>query len=324
MNQLIPLVLLGLLLSGSSCNRFIDKQPTPDHGPPAGTVQALTGLYPQAQDILFTTIVPNQLWRATFTQQRQRYQALTKPAQLLTADQLVDGSLPDSLTRLLAPTAVAGGTFSNPRFQHWQKGWASVIDSIRPMPYLYADYTWHQQAYTVYWSLARPTTGRPFYNLQLLPFRQGEYQTRALTDIPELIRADLDRLGLTFWYAIIQVGTLGKQRYKLFAQQPSALPTGQYWQLDYDENEQLLAIINNGTAHNFKEPDQLPLAIQQYLQRPELAGFSLHQSNWFRRHTYGSLTTYAVTVEKDKQAWIMLFSDKGQLISRSFRSVGSF
>ena len=324
MNQLKLLILLGLLLGGSGCNRFIDQQPTPDHGPPAGTVQALTQRYPRAQAILFTTLVPNQLWRATFTQQRQRYQALTSPAQLLTADQLIDGPMPDSLTRLLASTVVAGGTFSNPRFQQWEKGWSSVIDPTRPMPYLYADYTWHQQSYTVYWSLAWPPTGRPFYNLHLLPFRQGDYQTETLTDIPERLRADLDRLGLRFRYALIQVGTLGKRRYTLYVQQPSALPTGQYWQLDYDEDEQLLAIINNGTAYHFKGPAELPLAIRQYLQRPELAGFSLRQSNWFRRHTYGSLTTYAVTVEKDKQAWVMTFSDEGQLISRDFQLYGSF
>lgn len=323
MNQLKPLVLLGLLLGGSGCNRFIDQQPTPDHGPPAGTVQALTQRYPQAQDILFTTLVPNQLWRATFTQQRQRYQALTSPAQLLTADQLVDGPLPDSLTRLLAPTVVSGGTFSNFRLRHYE--WhRTVVHPNGRLVYLYADYTWHQQSYTVYWFLAWPPSGRPFYNLHLLPFQQAEYQTETLTDIPESLRADLDRLGLRFRYALIQVGTLGKRRYTLYVQEPSALPTGQYWQLDYDEDEQLLAIMNNGTAYHFKELDQLPLAIRQYLQRSELAGFSLHESNWFSRHTYGSLTTYAVTVKKDKQAWVMTFSEKGQLLSRDFRLYGSF
>ncbi|MBC8153943.1 MAG: hypothetical protein H7Z72_13620 [Bacteroidetes bacterium] len=323
MNQLKPLILIGLLLSGSSCNRFIDQQPTPDHGPPAGTVQALTRQYPQAGDILFTTLVPNQLWQATFTYQRQRYQALTSPVQLLSADQLADGILPDSLTRLLAPTVVAGGTFSNFRLRHydWHR---TVVHPNGRLIYVYADYTWHQQSHTVYWSLAWPPSGKPFYNFHLLPFQQADYQTRTLTDIPESLRADLDRLGLTFTYAVIQVGALGKRRYTLSAQLPSALPSGQYWQLNYGEDEQLLAIMNNGTAYHFRDSNELPPAIRHYLQQPELAGFGLHPANWFRRHTYGSLTTYAVTVEKDKQAWVMTFSDKGQLLSRNFQLYGSF
>ncbi|MBC8152959.1 MAG: hypothetical protein H7Z72_08620 [Bacteroidetes bacterium] len=327
MNQLKPLVLLGLLLSGSSCNRFDDQQPTPDYGPPAGTVQALTGRYPQAQDILFTTLAPNQLWQATFTQQRQRYQALTSPAQLLTADQLLDGAVPDSLARLLESTVVAGGTFSNLRLRHYE--WhRTVVHPNGRLMYLYADYTWHQQPYTVYWSLAWPTTGRPYYNLHLLPFQQTEYQTKTLTDIPELIRADLDRLGLTFRYAMIQVGPHGKRHYGLFAQQPSALPTGQYWQLDYNEDGQLLAVTNPQTAQVFQRMDQLPPAIQAYLQQPAMAGFVLGQGGGAHgsptRHTYGLLSTYQVSVQKDNQRWLLIFSDNGQLISRSFLTYGSF
>lgn len=71
---------------------------------------------------------------------------MISPEQLLTADQLGDVALPDSLTRLLAQTVVAGGTFSNPRQRHydWFRSQAAAEQTLL----VYADYTWQQQSYT--------------------------------------------------------------------------------------------------------------------------------------------------------------------------------
>ncbi len=327
MNRRIQLVWLGLLLSGSSsCNRFTDQQPTPDSGPPPASVQALTQQYPQAQDILFTTIVPNRLWQATFTQQRQRYQALTSPTQLLTTDQLIEGSVPDSLTRVLESTVVAGGRYSNPRFRQYD--WFRAVTTNGQFTYLYADYTWQQQPYTIYWSIARPAVGKAFYNAYLLPFQKVDYQTRTLADLPETIQASLRNQNLLFTLAVIQVDGFGKRRYTLSVQQPTAPLKDQYWQLTYDDDGQLLGATNQATAYFFQQRDQLPPAIQQYLQRPELTDFDLGtkggQFGSFARHTYGALNTFSVNVEKGNQAWVMTFSDKGQLISRVFQTYGSF
>ncbi len=327
MNQLKTLVLVGWLLSGSSCNRYTDQQPTPDHGPPAGTVQALTGPYPQAQDILFTTLVPNRLWWATFTQQRQRYQALTSPAQLLTADQLVAGGLPDSLARVLAPTVAAGGRFSNPRFRQWQKGWSTVLGTNGPTFHLYADYTWQQQPYTAYWKIYQLASGKTWYTIRLLPVHQAAYETRTLSDIPDSLQAILREQNLTFSYAWIQVDALGQRTYTL-----SVSRQAQSWQLSYDNSGQLIAVEDPKTAQFFHDSAQLPPAIQAYLRRPELAGFALGekvgqvggQLDLFARHTYGSLSTYTVNVRNGDQIWEMTFSDKGQLISRNFQFNGSF
>lgn len=328
MNKRIQLLWLGLLLSGSSgCNHFVDRQPTPDSGPPAGTVQALTQPYPQAQDILFTTLMPNQLWRATFTQQRQHYQALTSPAQLLTADQLVEGALPDSLARVLDPTVAAGGHFSNPRFRQWQKGWSTLSGNNGPIFYLYADYIWQQQPYTAYWQINQLTSGKTWYTVRLLPFQQAAYETRTVIDIPESLQATLREQNLTFVYAWIQVDAFGKPNYTL-----SVSRQGQSWQLSYDNNGQLIAVSDPKTAQFFQDPAQLPPAIQEYLRRPELAGFAMGRkggqlggsSDYSARHTYGSLSTYAVNMENGKQVWEMTFSDKGQLISRNFQFNGSF
>jgi len=194
--------------------------------------------------------------------------------------------------------------------------------------YPYADYTWQQQPYTVYWSITRPPDGNAFYTAYLIPFQKTDYQTRTLADLPETIQAALRDQGLQFTLAQIQVDALNKRRYTLSAQQPSAPLKDQYWQFIYDEDGQLLAATNQATAAYFQQPDQLPPAIRQYLQRPELVGFKLGSTGGpfgsFARHTYGSLVTFSINVEKEKQSWVMLFSDKGQLISRSFQTYGSF
>ncbi len=317
MNKLKRLVWIGLLLSWSSCNRYNDQQPTPDNGPPSSSVQALTQQYPQAQDILFTTLANNQLWQTNFIQQRQRYQALLSPTRLLTADQLIDGGVPDSLSRLLTSTVVAGGTFSNPRLRHYD--WFSAGNSGKVM-HLFADYTWQQQPYTVSWTVTQLSSGQVTYYLELLPYQLAEYETDRLSEVPESLQGTLRQQGLTFTYGWIQVDAL-RQRHGTLSVQKQ----GQQVYLNYDDDGQPLAVSNQQTAQFFQQLDQLPPAIQQYLQRSELVGFGLKGADAsLARHTYGSLSTYRVNLQKDNQAWLMTFSDKGQLISRSFLTYGVF
>ena len=323
MHKLIPFGGISLLLIFSSCNRFIDQQPTPDQGPPAESVQAITRWYPQAQDILLTTLVNNQLWQASFTQQRYRYQALVGSGRLLTADQVVESDLPDSLTRLVKPTVVAGGTFSQPRFRQWQFGWSGLRDLSGPLEYLFATYVWQQQRYTAQWSVARPTTGKAYYNFELSPFWPVEYQTDNLTDISESIQTVLQEQSLTFTYAVIQMDAAGQRRYAL-----SVNRQGQYWNLTYNNEGQLLAANNPQTAQLIQQVDQLPASVQAYLQRPELVGFALNRGSamygYTAHHTYGSLGTYRVSLINGNQGWLLLFSDSGQLISQSFLAVGYY
>lgn len=316
-------MLLGLLLVFSSCNRFIDQQPAPDKGPPIGSVLAITQWYPQAQDVVLTTVSDNQLWQASFTQQRHRYQGLVDPGRLLSADQMIEGELPDSLTRLLKPTVVAGGTLSKPRFRQWEYGWSGLRNLSGPIEYLLADYIWQQQLYTARWTVAQPTTGKAYYNLELTPLQQAEYQTGTLTDLPESIQTILREQGLTFTYATIQLTATGQRRYALSVNQQ-----GQYWNLTYTEDGQLLAVSNPQTAQLIQQAEQLPSSIQAYLRRPEVAGFSLNQGSamygYTARHTYSTMSTYRISLIKDNQAWLLLFSDRGQLISQSFLVVGLY
>jgi hypothetical protein len=330
MNRSIQLLWsLLLLVWSSSCSRFTDNQPTPDQGPSPNSVQALLSQYPQAQDVLFTTLVDNQLWKATFNQQQQRHQALVNANRLLTADKLVEGTLADSLTRLLAPTVMAGGTFSNPYIRRYTDWFTNKI-SNDPPENVYADYTWQQQRYTVVWTLARPTISKPFYNLELQPYQLANYQSTRLTDLPAVIQQKLSDQGLVFFNAIVQLDASHKRQYQLAVRQPSSPSDEQYWQLTYNDEGQLLVATNQASANTlfYQQLDQLPTAIQDYLHRPELAGFDLTRGGGFYgytcRYTYGTLTTYRVCLVKGLQAWQLFFSDTGQLISRSFLVVGSF
>lgn len=317
MNKLKRLVWVVLLLGWSSCNRYSDQQPTPDNGPPSGSVQALTRQYPQAQGILFTTIANNQLWQTNFVQQRQRYQALLSPARLLTADQLIDGVVPDSLTRLLETTVVAGGTLNNLRLRQYD--WFSSPGNNR-VTHVFADYIWQQQTYTASWTITQLTSGQITYYLELLPFQLAGYETDRLTEVPESLQITLREQGLTFTYAWIQVDAL-RQRHGTLSVQKQ----GQQLYINYSDDGEPLAVSNQQTAQFFQRLDQLPPVIQQYLQRPELAGFGLKGAEAsLARHTYGSLSTYRVNLQKDNQAWLISFSDKGQLISRSFLTYGVF
>lgn len=320
MNHVKRYVWIGLLLGWtSSCNRYTDRQPTPDTGPTAGTGQALVQQYPQAQSIVFTTLVSNQFWQATFTQQRQRYQALVSPGRLITVDQLVDGSLPDSLTRILRSSAVSGGTFSNPRFRQFT-GWYTTPRLSGPPSYVYADYTWQQQPYTARWYIDRSVSGAPFYYAELLPFQQASYETNAQTDLPESLQAILRDQELTFIYATITVEGFNKQQYTVWVKRQN-----QTWEHTYNNEGQLVAAISPETVPPIQEVDQLPSAIQAYLRRPEFVGFDLSRAGalygYTTRHTYGSLNTYRVSLIKDKQGWLLVFSGNGQLMSRSFMTI---
>jgi hypothetical protein len=312
-----------LLLPFGSCNSFIDEQLPPDNGPMAGAIQSIIQRYPKAEDIRFSTLDNNKLWQANFTQQRQSFQALVDPAQMLFATQLVDSGLPDSLTRLVTSTVVAGGAFAKPRFHQWEKGWSSMINPDDASVYVWADYTWQQQPYTAYWVVNRRGPGESWYNFKLLPFQQASYTTDLLTDIPEAIQRTLRDQNLTFTYAWVQLDGRGQRSYNLSVNRQS-----QYWNLTFKEDGQMIAVNSPSTAHFFQEFDQLPSAIQAYLHRPELAGFDLGRkggpANAYARNTYGSLITYAITVEKGKEAWDLVFSENGQLITRTYRLYGSF
>ncbi|GAB2516684.1 hypothetical protein [Spirosoma aerophilum] len=330
MNSVTKCLGLILLLGWiSSCSHFTDNQPTPDHGPSANSVQALLGQYPQAQDVLFTTLVDNQLWMATFIQQRQHYQALVNPDRLLTVDQLVEGMLADSLTRLLTPTVMAGGTFSHPRIRRYT-GWYTNPVQHDPPENVYAEYTWQQQPYSASWYLARPATGKPYYNLELRPYELANYQSTRRTDLPAVIQQRLDEQGLVFLSAVIQLDASYNRQYQLSVRQPASSADEQYWQLTYNDEGQLLTATNQQSASTqfYQQLNQLPPAIQNYLRRPELTGFELSRGGAFYgytcRYTYGTLTTYRISLVKEKQAWQLIFSEDGQLISRSFVCVGNF
>lgn len=323
MSMLTRLLGFGLFLLFCGCNRFVDVPTKPDDGPPPASIQSLSARYPQAKGIVFSTLVPNQLWQAAFTQQQKRYKGLVDPSQLLISDQLAEGVLPDSLTRLLEPTVVAGGTFSSPRVRDYEMNATNLIYNGR-FRYTYADYTWQQQPHTAFWAIIWPITGRPFYNFRLLPFQLAHYQSDKITILPDNIQKSLEQQGLVFTYARITVDGAGKRRYEISAKQPTAPLSEQFWNFTYDDEAQMLAANNPATAQFFKSLDVLPSAAQRYLQRPEMAGFVLGGTVPFGRHTYGSLVTYFFAIEKDKQVWELVFSGDGQLINRSFLTFGSF
>lgn len=241
---------------------------------------------------------------------------MLSPGRLLTAAQRIEGGVPDSLARLLESTVMAGGTFNNFRLRHYD--WFTSLNTTGKITHAYADYTWQQQAYTASWTLTQSYTGQVTYYLELLPFQSDSYETDALTEIPETLQASLSDQGLSFSYAWIQIDALHQRSGTLSVQKQ-----GQYVYLSYDANGQLLAVSNQQTAQFLDQLTQLPALIQVYLQRPDLAGFGLKGADAsLTHHTFGSLDTYRVNLQKDNQAWLMTFSDNGQLVSRSFLTYG--
>jgi len=319
MNPLTRFVWIGLLLGVSSCNQFVDQQPEPDEGPPAETVQALLSRFARAEEVRFSTLLNNKLWQVDFSQHRLRYQGLMGPGQLLTTDQLLDGNLPDSLTRVLQSTVFAGGTIARPRLHLYERGWTGLVGAADPRVFVMADYTWQQQPYTALWSVSGRNADRSWYNVTITPFQRAAYSAEGQQEIPELIQAQLRNDNMTFLFAQVQVDAAGQYTYIV-----SASRQGQFWNLTFTSDGQLIAVRNQATVHFFQETNQLPPAAQAYLRRPELAGFALARGGSYARHSYGSLNTYEFAVEKGTEAWDLRFSDSGQLISRSYRLYGTF
>ncbi|MCK8493579.1 hypothetical protein M0L20_17065 [Spirosoma sp. RP8] len=95
-----------------ACNSIKDIQPPDPDGVPVTAVQAIKNSYPQATNILFTTLTKNQLWRANFTQRSINYQTQVNATAIVSAvyKELAPDFAP--FKNLTDKLAIQGGSFS--------------------------------------------------------------------------------------------------------------------------------------------------------------------------------------------------------------------
>ncbi|ARK09833.1 hypothetical protein A6C57_05485 [Fibrella sp. ES10-3-2-2] len=308
MKNILSLSLLSVFLL--ACNQVTDTQPAPTETIPASAIQALTDQYPGAADILFKTLEKGRVWQVNFTQKSARFSAATSPQKLLIAYQLQTQAVPDSLASLVRNTVIDGGTFTNLRVQNYS--W--FRDGGNNGQFIFADYDWQGNRYTFRWNVTS-LNSQITYTTELLPSNQLEFRTETLLDLPPSIQQSLAAQGAVFSYALVTVDAQGKKQYAVSAQQNTT-----YYNLTYEENGQLVAATGSANAQYYSFINQLPSAIQTYLQQtPELAGFSNSgQFSLLRKSQYAGLTTYTVNVQKGRQTWFMTFDQQGQLVQRTY------
>ncbi|GAB4022216.1 hypothetical protein GCM10028773_34090 [Spirosoma koreense] len=298
------------MLSGG-CNKVNDIQPNEQEGEvPVSAIEAVTGQFPQAKDMVFKTLEKNRVWQVAFSQNAARYSAATDQQLLLVAYQLADRSVPDSLTSLVRSTVIDGGSFSNLKVQNYS--WFK--DPANNGQFILADYDWRGTSYTFRWTVTN-ISGRINYVTEMFPYYQLEYRTVTLADLPTTIQESLRNLRADFNYAIIQVDGHAKKRYSVTVQQASNVIA-----LTYNDEGGLTAVSNPQTTQYFSQTSQLPTAIQAYLRdTPELAGFGLGgQFTLLARSTFDTMETYTVNLQKGRETWFMTFNGKGELMTRSY------
>ncbi|GAB3752577.1 hypothetical protein [Spirosoma pomorum] len=307
--------LILLVLGASACNRVIDSQPAPvdaEETVPASAIRPVISRYPQATDLVFTSLEKNQVWRVTFQQQTTRYQAVTNQQLLLTAYQLAPAVSLDSLRATLKNTLIDGGTLSNIRRQDYS--WYRDVEPINNGAVLLADYVWRGNTYTVRWTSA-DVFGQMTYRTELLAPTQLDYYTVTLADLPLPIQQSLAEQQIGFTRARVQVDGQGQKQYTLIVPQPNKTYT-----LTYNTAGQLVAAVTTNAAQRFTAVSQLPSSIQAYLTRtPELAGFGPEGTMaQLTKTEYRGLETYTVNLQNGQQVWLMTFNGQGQLLSRSY------
>ena len=299
-----------LCLLSAGCNRVNDIQPNSPEEVPVSAIDAVTGQFPQAENIVFKTLEKNQVWQVNFTQKAARYSAATDQQMLLVAYQLDDRSVPDSLTSLVRNTVIEGGTFSNLRVQNYS--WFK--DGTNNGQFIFADYNWRGNRYTFRWNVTN-INGNITYVTEMFPYYQLEYRTVTLADLPATIQESLKNQQADFSYAVVQTGQDTEKRYTLTVRQSANTPT-----LTYNGEGTLVMATNSPNTQYYTAINQLPDPIQTYLRNtPELTGFDLGgQFTILAKNSYGPVETYTVNLHKGRETWFMTFNSNGELTTRSY------
>ncbi|MVM40198.1 hypothetical protein GO730_25435 [Spirosoma sp. HMF3257] len=309
----VYILLLGLLTL--ACHQQADLQPATQETQPANAIAAIRTQFPNAENMLFTSLGTNTLWQVSFAQRNTQYTAATSGQKLLVAYQLKSPTQPDSLVSLIKSTVVDGGAFSNFREQDYS--WYN--DLANNGKRILADYDWQNTRYTFRWGITT-INGNITYVTEVLPFYQLEYRTESVDDLPAPVKQAMANQYLEFSYALVQVDAQGRKRCTVYVRQ-----NNNPFELVYDNEGVLLQASNLQNPQYLNQIDQLPASIQTYLHNtPELAGFALQgQFALLSKSNFGSLQTYRVNLQKGRQTWFMTFDSNGQLISRAYLNLVS-
>jgi len=294
----------------SGCQRETVPQPTATALKPVEAVTAVKTQFPQADQMVFTSIGDKHIWRVNFVQNSVLYSAATSSQKLLTAYQLSNGQQPDTLTSLTANTVIDGGTFSSFREQRYDWFRNPANNGKRVL----ADYIWQGTKYTYRWGITN-INGGTTYVTEMLPFYEMEFRTESLADLPFGVQRSMSDQYLRFQYALVRADGQGRRFSTVYARQ-----NNNPFELVYNNDGVLLEVSNLQNPERLGSLSDLPSAIQTYLREtPELAGFSLQgQFSIIARSYFGPLQTYRVNLQKGRQTWFMTFDGSGKLLSRSY------
>ncbi len=291
-----------------ACNPVTDRQPTPSDGVSPNAIRAVTSRFPQAKEMIFTSLERDRVWQVNFNQQQAQYRAVTNQQTVLLADLLTTQAVPDSLALLVNNTVINGGTFTNLRAETylWYR------DSASADRFVFADYDWQGTRYTFRWTITN-IKGNITYVLEMMPYYQLEYRTASQFDLPTSIQQSIGDQLTSFDHAIVRVDGQGKKQYSVAGQQKASFVS-----LTYDDAATLIG--NSGNQQRLTSIGQLPAGIQTYIRdAPELVGFGLAgQFAGLTKSTNKEVDTYSVVLQKGRQTWFMVFSREGQLLSRSY------
>lgn len=314
-----PSLLLSFiaLLTISSCNQVNNLGPE-DPGIPTKAIQVVKTHFPDANELVFTTLLPDKVWEARFTSQTRKYSSLVDRDKMWETFLHDSNSTPSLLTYLMTNTAFKGGDFSNN---------AEDI-SFFPTPQRKNRlvYRLHNEDYSLTWQRLNGLTNyRPSYAV-IASFKHAIVMP-SIEDLPRTIQGYISQnKELTFVRSEVRIDLKDEKQFIVTVRfNKDASPTEA--RLLFDQSETLQWV-----SREFNQPkidsagsniEKLPDAIQFILDNsPKLQGFehpSTTVDKW--KGEYNGVTSYTIKLWKEdtKEQCELQFNAAGKLLEKIYR-----
>lgn len=103
------------ILSLSSCNQVNDLQTIVPEAVPSSVIKHVTDQFPQAENLVFKSLIEKQIWEVRFNSASDRYVSLVDSLQMSQTYRFNPDNIPTEITDLLSVGGLKGGTLSENR-----------------------------------------------------------------------------------------------------------------------------------------------------------------------------------------------------------------
>ncbi|NIJ53791.1 hypothetical protein [Dyadobacter arcticus] len=308
------LFVLSVLLI-TSCNQVNDLNPVDPNAEPAAAVEVVKGRFPQAQNLVFKTIITSKIWEVAFGSGVDKYTSLVDKTKMWETFRANPDSVPILLNDLLLTSSFKGGTFSENAedidFYPFAERRNRLIYTLNGADYSFNWYRYKGENY-------RPTN---------VTFDKYKYKIQFSTqeNFPQTLREYLTAQSLTFRFGEVRVRLNDEKQYWIQVEFKRSGTDFLGFML-FDDKGKL-----KWTSREFNQPipddqvtniETLPAVIQQHLDNsPELVGFRYYTSGLDKwRSEFDGLSSYYLRLRNKDYAELceLYFDQDGNLLNQRY------